>query len=82
MQTLGTTLGYMFVGRLSEIYGRRWVMIIFTLFGLVGCKITYVSHLYFFSLNLAHVPLAIIAGTAQDLNTFIGANVGLFCLVW
>ncbi|PGH36539.1 hypothetical protein GX50_00575 [[Emmonsia] crescens] len=54
MQTLGTTLGYMFVGRLSEIYGRRWVMIIFTLFGLVG---------------------SIIAGTAQDLNTFIGANV-------
>ncbi|KAK2809258.1 hypothetical protein FQN50_003899 [Emmonsiellopsis sp. PD_5] len=53
MQTLGTTLGYMFVGRLSEIYGRRWVMITFTLFGLVG---------------------SIIAGTAQNLNTFIGAN--------
>ncbi|KFY91675.1 hypothetical protein V500_04545 [Pseudogymnoascus sp. VKM F-4518 (FW-2643)] len=54
MQTIGTTLGYMFVGRLSEIYGRRWVMIVFTLFGLVG---------------------AIIAGTAQNLNTFIGANI-------
>ncbi|OJD11102.1 hypothetical protein ACJ73_09615 [Blastomyces percursus] len=54
MQTLGTTLGYMFVGRLSEIYGRRWVMIMFTLFGLVG---------------------SIVAGTAKDLNTFIGANV-------
>ncbi|KFY03644.1 hypothetical protein O988_01318 [Pseudogymnoascus sp. VKM F-3808] len=54
MQTIGTTLGYMFVGRLSEIYGRRWVMIAFTLFGLVG---------------------SIIAGTAQNLNTFIGANI-------
>ncbi|KLJ12199.1 hypothetical protein EMPG_09549 [Blastomyces silverae] len=54
MQTLGTTLGYMFVGRLSEIYGRRWVMLMFTLFGLIG---------------------SIVAGTANDLNTFIGANI-------
>lgn len=40
MQTIGTTLGYMFVGRLSEIYGRRWVMIAFTLFGLIGCTLS------------------------------------------
>ncbi|KFZ14140.1 hypothetical protein V501_03398 [Pseudogymnoascus sp. VKM F-4519 (FW-2642)] len=44
MQTIGTTLGYMFVGRLSEIYGRRWVMIVFTLFGLVGSIVAGTSH--------------------------------------
>lgn len=77
MQTIGTTLGYMFVGRLSEIYGRRWVMIVFTLFGLVGCETTPYSSLnpaYFFF-------LAIVAGTSHDLNTFIGANVGFYSLL-
>ncbi|OJD19321.1 hypothetical protein AJ78_00680 [Emergomyces pasteurianus Ep9510] len=39
IQTIGTTLGYMFVGRLSEVYGRRWVMIVFTSLGLLGAII-------------------------------------------
>ncbi|KAK2737750.1 hypothetical protein FQN57_007397 [Myotisia sp. PD_48] len=36
VQTTGMTVGYIFVGRLAEVYGRRWVMIIFTFFGIVG----------------------------------------------
>ncbi|KIW82954.1 hypothetical protein Z517_02197 [Fonsecaea pedrosoi CBS 271.37] len=34
--TMGTAVGYILVGYLSDILGRRWTMIVFNTFGLIG----------------------------------------------
>lgn len=52
--TLCVAIGYTLVGRLSDIFGRRWFFIGCSTLATIGC---------------------IIAATAKDINTLIGANV-------
>ncbi|KAL2758430.1 hypothetical protein ACRALDRAFT_2133342 [Sodiomyces alcalophilus JCM 7366] len=35
--TMGTSVGYLLVGRLSDMYGRRWIVLGTTILGLIGC---------------------------------------------
>ncbi|KIW17953.1 hypothetical protein PV08_05148 [Exophiala spinifera] len=60
--TMGNSVGYALVGRLSDIFGRRWWMIGFNALGLVGgAKLTPIT--------------GIVAGRAQRIDVLIGSNV-------
>ncbi|KAF4954933.1 hypothetical protein FGADI_4933 [Fusarium gaditjirri] len=37
--TMGSSIGFLIVGRLSDLYGRKWMVMSTTLLGLVGCVI-------------------------------------------
>ncbi|KAF6810260.1 trichothecene efflux pump [Colletotrichum sojae] len=39
MWTMGTSIGFLLVGRLSDIYGRKWMVLGTSILGLVGCII-------------------------------------------
>ncbi|KAF7561242.1 hypothetical protein G7046_g2904 [Stylonectria norvegica] len=39
MWTLGSSIGFLLFGRLSDIYGRKWLVLGCTILGLVGCVI-------------------------------------------
>jgi MFS family permease len=68
---MGTAVGYMLVGYLSDILGRRWTMIVFNVLGLVGGNFSWPVE----TICLAHWCSGIIACTAATLDTLAGANV-------
>jgi MFS family permease len=77
---MGTAIGYILVGYLSDILGRRWTMIVFNIFGLIG------GNLPFKFTNKEYFGLlcpGTVACTASTLETLAGANVSrlkhLFC---
>ncbi|KFH46505.1 putative MFS-type transporter -like protein [Hapsidospora chrysogenum ATCC 11550] len=35
--TMGTSIGFLLVGRLSDLYGRKWMVLSTTVLGLIGC---------------------------------------------
>ncbi|KAF4465823.1 trichothecene efflux pump [Fusarium albosuccineum] len=37
--TMGSSIGFLIVGRLSDLYGRKWMVMSTTLLGLIGCII-------------------------------------------
>ncbi|KAM0355870.1 hypothetical protein ACHAPU_000257 [Fusarium lateritium] len=37
--TMGSSIGFLMVGRLSDLYGRKWMVVSTTILGLIGCII-------------------------------------------